>query len=226
MARTPLKERELPEYTRGEEIFNMVSHIVGGVLAIAALVLCIIVSAIHNNTYGIVSSAIYGTSMIFLYTMSSIYHGLNPKKTAKKVFQIIDHCSIFLLIAGSYTPILLCTIREADAVAGWWLFGIIWGLTIVGIALNAVDLKQFKVFSMICYLVMGWCIIFKIGLLYQNIGFAGFMLILLGGIAYTIGAIMYVLAKKKNIKYMHSIFHLAVLIGSILQFFAILLYVL
>ena len=226
MGRTPLKERELPEYTRGEEIFNMVSHIVGGVFAIAALVLCIIVATIHNNTYGIVSSAIYGTSMIFLYTMSSIYHGLSPKRTAKKVFQIIDHCSIFLLISGTYTPLLLCSIREADPITAWWLFGIVWGLTILGITLNAIDLKKFKIFSMICYLVMGWCIIFKIGILYNAIGFTGFMLILSGGIAYTIGAAMYILAKKKHIKYMHSIFHLAVLIASILHFLAIILYVL
>lgn len=226
MPRTALKDRELPEYTRGEEIFNMVSHIVGGAFSIVATVLCVIVSAIHTNVYGIVSSAIYGTTLIFLYTMSSIYHGLKPERNAKKVFQIIDHCSIFVLIAGSYTPILLSGIMKASPVTAWWLFGIIWFMAVLGIVLNAIDLKQFKVFSMICYLVMGWCIIFKIKLLYDVIGKTGFILLVAGGIAYTIGAVMYSLNKKKHVKYMHSMFHLAVLAGSILQFFAIILYIL
>ena len=114
MKRTKLSDRVLPTYTKGEEIFNMTSHIVGGALGLVALVLCIIFAAIHHNGYGVVSSAIYGTTMILLYTMSSIYHGLNPNKKAKKVFQILDHCSIFLLIAGSYTPFALCTLREED----------------------------------------------------------------------------------------------------------------
>ena len=114
MRRTKLDERVLPTYTKGEEIFNMTSHIVGAVLGIVALVLCIIFSAIHHNPYGVVSSSIYGATMILLYTMSSIYHGLNPNLKAKKVFQVLDHCSIFLLIAGSYTPFALCTLREID----------------------------------------------------------------------------------------------------------------
>ena len=226
MPRTALKDRVLPEYTRGEEIFNMVSHIVGGAFSIVATVLCIIVATIHSNVYGIVSSAIYGVTLIFLYTMSSIYHGLKPERNAKKVFQVLDHCSIFVLIAGSYTPILLSGIMKIAPITAWWLFGIIWGMATLGIVLNAIDLKQFKIFSMICYLVMGWCIIVKIGLLYQAIGMAGFILLVAGGLAYTLGAVMYYLNKKKHVKYMHSMFHLAVLAGSILQFFAIILYVL
>ena len=114
MKRIKLSDRILPKYTKGEEIFNMTTHIVGGAMGIVALVLCIIFAAIHHNGYGVVASSIYGTTMILLYTMSSVYHGLKPNTTAKKVFQILDHCSIFLLIAGSYTPFALCTLREID----------------------------------------------------------------------------------------------------------------
>ena len=114
MKRTKLDERILPTYTKGEEIFNMTSHIVGGVLGIVALVLCVIFAAVHHNPYGVVASSIFGVTMILLYTMSSIYHGLKPNSKAKKVFQVLDHCSIFLLIAGSYTPFALCTLREID----------------------------------------------------------------------------------------------------------------
>ncbi len=223
MQRTKLSDRILPTYTKGEEIFNMVSHIVGAGMGIVALVLCVIFAAIHHNVYGVVSSAIFGTTLIILYTMSSIYHGLNEKRKAKKVFQIIDHCSIFLLIAGSYTPFSLCTLREYSPATGWTIFGIIWGLAILGIVLNAIDLKRYKVFSMICYLVMGWCIIIKGSILPVLLGTTGFILVLLGGIVYTIGAILYGVGKKK--KWMHSIFHLACVLGSLLHFLCILLYV-
>ena len=223
MQRTKLNERILPTYTKGEEIFNMVSHIVGGALGVVALVLCVIFAAIHGNAYGVVSSAIFGTTLIILYTMSSIYHGLNEKLKAKKVFQVIDHCSIFLLIAGSYTPFALCTLREYSTATGWTIFGIIWGLAILGIVLNAIDLKRYKVFSMICYLVMGWCIIIKGSILPVLLTTPGFILVLSGGIVYTIGAILYGIGKKK--KWMHSIFHLACVFGSLLHFLCILLYV-
>lgn len=223
MTRTKLKDRILPDYTKGEEIFNMTSHIVGGSFGIVALVLCIVFAAIHHNGYGVVSSSIYGVMMIILYTMSSIYHGLKPERKAKKVFQILDHCSIFLLIAGSYTPFCLVTFREYNAVLGWTIFGIIWAIAILGITLNAVDIKKYKVFSMICYLGMGWCIIFTAKLLPKLLGISGLVLLVSGGIAYTVGAILYGLGRKK--RYMHSIFHLFILLGSILQFFCILLYV-
>ena len=223
MKRTKLKDRILPTYTKGEEIFNMTSHIVGGALGVVATVLCVVFAAIRGNVYGVVSGAIYGATMILLYTMSSIYHGLNPNKNAKKVFQILDHCSIFLLIAGSYTPFALCSIREVDPVAGWTIFGIIWGFATLGIVLNSIDIKRYKVFSMICYLVMGWCIVVKASLLPQILGTAGLIFLVLGGIAYTIGAVIYGLGKKH--KYAHSIFHLFILLGSLLQFFCILFYV-
>lgn len=219
--RTKLDDRKLPYYTKGEEIFNMVSHIVGGALGVVALVLCIIFS---KDGYALFSSIVYGVSMILLYTMSSIYHGLSPKLKAKKVFQIMDHCSIFVLIAGTYTPVLLCSIRPYDSFWAWTLFGLVWAATILGITLNAIDIESNKKFSMICYVVMGWCIIFKINLLPQVMETTGILLLVLGGLAYTIGIIFYVLQHK--IRYMHSIWHLWILVGSVLHFLCILLYVL
>ena len=222
MKRVKLKDRVLPTYTKGEEIFNMTSHIIGGALGVAATTLCIIFSALHNNVYGIVSCSIYGFSMILLYTISSIYHGLRPNK-AKRVFQVLDHCSIFLLIAGTYTPYCLVTLREYNTALGWTLFGVVWGMAAIGILLNSIDIKKYKIFSMICYLIMGWCILVKAPLLPKLLGLPGFILLLVGGVAYTIGAIFYGFGKKK--KYIHSVFHIFVLLGSVLQFFSILLYV-
>lgn len=223
MERIKLADRSLPKYTKGEEVFNMTSHIVGGVLGIVATVLCVIMSAIHKNIYGIISGAIFGVTMILLYTMSSIYHGLSPKLKAKKVMQVLDHCSIFLLIAGSYTPFCLCTLREYNIALGWTIFGVIWFFAVLGIILNSIDLKKYKIFSMICYLVMGWCIIVKINLLPELLGLKGFILLVAGGIVYTIGAILYVVGKKH--KYIHSIFHLCIFFASLLHFLCILLYV-
>ncbi len=223
MTRTKLGDRILPKYSKGEEVFNMTSHIIGIVLGIVATSLCIVFAAVNNNVYGIISGSIYGITMIMLYTMSSVYHGLSPKLYSKKVFQVLDHCSIFLLISGSYTPFALVSIREADPIAGWVIFGVIWAIAILGIVLNAIDIKSFKKFSMVCYLLMGWCIVFKITLLPVVLGTGGFVLLLLGGISYTIGAALYGIGKKR--KYMHSIFHLCILLGSILHFLCILIYV-
>ncbi len=224
MPRQKLADRKLPDYTKGEEIFNMVSHIVGGAVGIGALALCVIVAAIHNNVYGIVSGAIYGASMIILYTMSSVYHGLKPELMAKKVFQVIDHCSIFLLIAGTYTPIALCSLREYNTTLGWVIFGVIWAFAALGIVFNSIDIKAYSKFSAICYLVMGWCIVFAWKPTAQMLTSGGIALLLSGGISYTIGALFYYFLKKK--RYMHSIFHLFVVIGSILHLLAILFYVL
>ncbi len=223
MKRIKLAERTLPVYTKGEEIFNMVSHILGGALGIVAIVLCAIFGAINKNVYGIISGTVFGVALVVLYTMSSIYHGLNPKCKAKKVFQIIDHCSIFLLIAGTYTPFTLCTLREYNTALGWSMFGIVWGLAILGIVFNSIDLSKYKIFSMICYLVMGWCIIFRINVIHNVLGLTASLLLLLGGISYTIGAIIYGLGKKY--KWMHSIFHITCIIGSLLHFLCILLYI-
>lgn len=223
MKRQKLDERELPVYTRGEDIFNMVSHIVGGAVGIVAVVLCVVFAAVHKNAYGVVGGSIYGATMIILYTCSSIYHGLNPKLKAKKVFQVIDHCSIFILIAGSYTPICLVALREFDTRLAWWIFGIVWAAAILGIVLNSIDLKRYRVFSVICYIAMGWCIVGA----YRAYNFlaerGGMWLLVSGGIAYTAGVIFYGLQKK--FKYMHSVFHIFVVAGSVLQMLYILLYI-
>lgn len=217
--RTKLKDRILPDYTRGEEIFNYVSHMVGAVFAIVALVLCVVVAAINRNIWGIVSGAIFGATMILVYTISSIYHGLN-KSIAKKVFQAIDHCSIFLLIAGTYTPITLVAFRKESLVLAWSVFGVIWFFAILGIVLNAIDWKLFSVFSMVCYLGMGWCAIFFIKEIIEAVGSVGTMFLLFGGIFYTVGAILYMFGKK--VRYFHSVFHLFVIAGSVMHFIMIL----
>lgn len=224
MERTPLKARILPDYTRGEEIFNMVSHIVGGALGVAVLVLCVIRSALKGDAFGVVGSAIYGASMVMLYTVSSVYHGLGfGVQTAKKVMQVIDHCTIYLLIAGTYTPILLTAIRREDPVTAWVLFGVEWGFAALGATLNAIDLKKYSKFSMLCYIGMGWGIVFAAKTAIAAIPFAGLAYLLLGGIAYTIGAVIYAVGKKH--RYAHSIFHLFVVLGSLLQFFSILFWI-
>ena len=222
MKRTKLSDRLLPDYTKGEEIFNMVSHIVGGGLGIVALVLCVVFSALHRDPWAIVGSSIYGVSLIALYTMSSVYHGLRPG-TAKKVLQVMDHCTIYFLIAGTYTPILFCAIRPSSPVTAWVLFGVIWGCVALAATLTAIDLKKYATFSMICYIGMGWCVIFAIKIVIHAMGFRGFLLLLLGGISYTIGAVLYGLGRTR--RYMHSIFHLFVVLGSILQFFSIFFFV-
>lgn len=225
MKRTKLIDRLFPDYTKGEEIFNMVSHIVGGALGIVVCALCVIKSFLNGNPYQVVGSFIYGFSMIILYSVSSIYHGLRPN-IGKKVMQIIDHCSIFILISGTYTPIALSSLREYNTAMGWTVFGIVWGVSALGITLNAIDLKKYNVFSVICYLAQGWCIVLTGKAAINAIGINGFLWLLAGGISYTIGAVLYSIAGKKTVRYMHSVFHIFVVIGSLLQFIAILFYVL
>ncbi len=223
MKRTKLSDRTLPDYTKAEEIMNMVTHIVGGGFGVLALTLCVIVSALHKNVWGIVGGSIYGASMIALYTMSSVYHGLKAGM-GKKVMQVLDHCTIYFLIAGTYTPILLCSIRVVSPGWAWSLFGIVWGLAAMATVFTAIDLKKYSVLSMICYIGMGWCIVIAAKTAIEAIPFPGLMWLLAGGISYTIGAILYGLGKK--IRYMHSVFHIFVLLGSILQFICIIFYVL
>jgi hemolysin III len=198
----------------------MTSHIAGFAFALAALVLCVYTAAIHKNTWGIVTSAVYGVTMIILYTMSSIYHGLIGKGTSKKVFQVFDHCSIFFMIAGTYTPILLCGLRPAHPLFAWVLFGIVWASAIVGVVFNAIDLKKYRVLSMICYLCSGWLIVSAIQPLQEVLSVSGLVFLFGGGIAYTVGTILYGLGKKH--KYMHSVFHLFVVAGTVMHFFCIL----
>ena len=225
MNRTKLIDRKLPDYTKGEEIFNMVSHIVGGGLGIIIFALCVIKSFLNWDAYQIVGSFVYGFSMVVLYTMSSVYHGLK-NGTAKKVMQVIDHCSVFFLIAGTYTPIALTALREYNLILGWGVFGFVWAVTALGVTLNAIDLKKYSLFSNICYIALGWCIILTGKHAINALTPKGFGWILAGGIAYSIGAVLYVIAGKKTVRYFHSVFHIFVVLGSLLQFVGILFYIL
>lgn len=222
MKRTRLRDRILPDYTRGEEIFNYVSHIVGGGFGVIALVLCLIRSALHSDPWAVVGSAIYGTSLIALYTMSSVYHALTHP-TAKKVLQVLDHCTIYFLIGGTYTPILFCSIRPVSPVWAWVIFGIVWGLAAMAATFTAIDLKKYAVLSMICYIGMGWCIVIAAPTAIKAINFSGLMWLLAGGISYTVGAVFYGFGKK--CRYIHSVFHLFVVLGSILQFICVFFYI-
>lgn len=222
MTRTRLCDRLLPDYTKGEEIFNTVSHIVGGGIGVVALAVCVIISIIHRDPWAVVGSAIYGASLIALYTVSSVYHGLKHP-TAKKVMQVIDHCTIYFLIGGTYTPILFCSIRPVSPAWAWTIFGIVWGLAAFAAVFTAIDLKKYAALSMICYIGMGWCIVIAAPTAIRAIPFGGLMYLLFGGISYTVGAVLYGLGKK--CRYMHSIFHLFVVLGSVLQLICVVFYV-
>ena len=220
MKRTPLSQRTLPRYSRGEEIMNMVTHIVGGALGIGVLVLCPWQAKAPAALIGVL---IYGICMTALYAMSSIYHGLRPG-TGKKVMQVLDHCTIYFLIAGTYTVILLSGLRPVYPAIAWGIFILEWVLVALACSLTAIDLKKYSVFSMVCYIGMGWAIIPFWRQVLEVLGPWGFGLLLAGGIAYTIGSVLYGLGKKK--KWMHSVFHIFVVVASILQFLAVLLFAL
>ena len=221
--RLKLSERKLPDYTRGEEIMNMVTHIVGGGLGVIALVMCLAVAILRGDGYSIIGSAIYGVSMIALYSLSSIYHGMKPG-TGKKVLQILDHCTIYFLIAGTYTVIALSTLRPAYPVLGWGMLAFQWSLMTVAVTLTAIDLKKYNVFSMICYISMGWAILPFAAQTVVVLTQTGFGLLLAGGISYTIGAVLYGVGVK--IRWMHSVFHIFVVIGSLLHFLSIVFFAL
>lgn len=213
--------KETPKYSLSEELISAISHGVGAGLAIAGLVLCIIKAVTDCVSRGVVSASLYGSFLIILYLMSTLYHSFKSTRKVKKVFRVFDHCSIFLLILGTYIPYTLITLRGA---LGWTIFGIILASSVLGIVFNSISIEKFKTFSMICYLVMGWAIIFAMKQLCTNLDIRGVMLLVAGGIVYSIGAIIYGIGKK--VKYMHSIWHFFVLGGTILHFFSIYLYVL
>ena len=223
MTRTPLCERSLPDYTRTNEIANMVTHIVGGAIGVAVLVFAVLIAASHKNPWGVVSGAIYGASMIVLYSVSSVYHGLKPSM-GKKVMQVIDHCTIYLLIVGTYTPILLSAIRPAHPAIAWVIFGAEWALAAFAAVFTAIDHKQYGKLSMCCYIGMGWLVVLALKPTLDALGKAGFLWLLAGGIAYTVGAIIYGLGKKNPT--LHTVFHLFVDAGILLQAVCILKYVL
>ncbi|MBN1289263.1 MAG: hemolysin III family protein [Actinobacteria bacterium] len=220
MKRTKLADRVMPGYSRNEELSHMISHIVGAALGLVALIWCLILA---DGPVEIATSVIYGTTMILLYTASSIYHGLTHPM-AKRVFQILDHCAIYLYIAGCYTIIALCAVRSENAAMAWALFGIEWGTAAVAVTLTAIDIKMFRHFSLTCYLVMGWAVLFAVKPTFEALGATGFALLLTGGLLYTIGAIFYGAGKK--LPYAHLVFHIFTLLGSFFQFLCIAFYVL
>ena len=215
MKRTKLCDRSLPVYSVGEEITNTVTHAVGCLLGVAALTLCVQKAAALRGAAEITGAAIYGACLVLLYCVSSVYHGLRPGM-AKKVLQVLDHCAIYFLIAGSYSVVCLGAIRRESPALGWSILALEWVLCIVATVLTAIDLKRYNLFSMICYIGMGWAIIPMAGLLFKIMTPMGFWLLLGGGISYTVGAVLFGLKKK----WMHSVFHVFVVAGSVLQFFA------
>ena len=224
MTRTPLCERKLPDYTRGEDMANMITHIIGGAVGIVVLVWAVLLSALQKNIWGVVAGSIYGFSMIALYSVSSVYHGLRPGM-GKRVMQVIDHCMIYFLIAGTYTPILLCAIRPHYPVLSWVVFGVEWALVAFAVTFTAIDTAKYSKLSMICYIGMGWLIVLVLRPTLETMGREGFMWLLMGGISYTVGAVLYGIGKKKHHVF-HTVFHVFVDAGSILQAVCILNYVL
>jgi hemolysin III len=206
-------------YTLGEEIFSSVTHGLGTILAIGGTAVLIVLSAIFSDVWSVVGSAIFGASLIILYCMSTLYHAISAPR-AKKFFRIMDHNTIFFLIAGTYTPITISILRGW---LGWTLFGIVWGAAIIGIVLNSIDLEKFRKPSVVCYILMGWVIIIAIHPLLNIMSATSLWLLVGGGIFYTVGVIFYAI---KKVKYFHSIWHIFTLLGSTCHYFSILLAIL
>ena len=209
---------KIPKYSLSEELINSISHGLGGIFAIVALILMLVKS---KTPMEYVTISIFGTTMILLYIISCIYHALSPKLTGKKVLRILDHCNVYLLVLGTYIPISLLGVRGP---LGWILFSIVTAISLIGIILSSIAIDKFQVFEVICHLINGWSILIAIKTLYNNITFMGILFLLLGGIMYSLGAILYGIGTKK--KYMHSIFHFFCLTGTIFHFIAIYIYVL
>ncbi len=205
--------------TRKEEIINAISHGTGVLLSIAGLVLLLVYASMQGDIWKIISFSIYGASLIILYLISTLYHLLKTDKL-KKLFQILDHSSIYLLIAGTYTPILLINLK---GVLGWTYFGIVWGLAIIGILLKSHFINKSELLTVIIYILMGWIIIFALKPLITSISFSGFLWLLAGGISYTAGVVFFL---WESLPFQHFIWHLFVMGGSICHFFLIFNYVL
>ena len=203
-------------YTLGEEIFNAVSHGAGGLLSRAGTVVLIVLCAVYSDAWSVISACVYGASLIILYTMSTLYHAITNEK-AKKFFRVMDHNTIFFLIAGTYTPFTLVTLRGK---LGWILFGIVWGSALIGIILNSIDLEKFRKPSVVCYILMGWVIIIAVKPMLNSLPGLSLVFLLLGGIFYTVGVIFYSL---KKIKWFHSVWHLFTVSGSVLHYFSVLI---
>ncbi|WP_067841952.1 PAQR family membrane homeostasis protein TrhA [Amphibacillus sediminis] len=206
-------------FTLGEEIANAITHGIGILLSIAGLVLLIVFASLQGSAWHVISFTIFGITMVFLYTSSTLLHSLPPGK-AKHVFEILDHSSIYFFIAGSYTPFLLIVVRGS---LGWTLFGVVWAIAIGGTIFKVFFVKRFIIFSTVLYVVMGWLIVFSWDTLTSAIAKEGIVLLAVGGMLYTLGTIFYV---WRGFKFHHMIWHLFVLGGTITHFFSVILYVL
>ncbi len=206
-------------YTLGEEIANAVTHGAGALLAIAALVLLVVFSSIYGDPVYIVSFTVYGASLVILYTISTIYHSF-PKGVAKNVFEILDHSSIYLLIAGTYTPFTLITLKGP---LGWALFGVVWSMAAIGILFKIFFVKKFVILSTLMYIIMGWLVVLALKPLSEALPRNGVLFLVMGGILYTLGTIFYI---RRRMKYHHALWHIFVLGGSVFHFFAVILYLL
>ncbi|MDD3223712.1 MAG: hemolysin III family protein [Clostridium sp.] len=206
-------------YTLGEELANAITHGIGTLMAIAALVLLIVFSSRTGNAWYIVSCTIYGVCLVLLYLFSTLYHSI-PYKGAKKIFRIFDHASIYILIAGTYTPFALTILRNHG---GWIIFGVVWGATVIGITLKVFFTGRFEVLSTIIYVIMGWLIVFYFKYIVIGLPFNGIVLLVAGGIVYTAGSILFLFDK---IPFNHAIWHLFVIGGSVCHFLCVLLYLL
>jgi hemolysin III len=200
------------------ERFNSISHLIGAVAALAGLIVVVVIAAQQGDLWKIISFSVYGTTLFLLYTISTLYHSLRGR--AKQIFRKLDHLSIYLLIAGTYTPFTLVTLR---GVWGWWLFGVIWGLAVVGMALEALPQKGNRVLSVAVYILMGWLVVVALKPLLEALPFAGFIWLLLGGLFYTGGIVFYLF--DEQVRHFHGIWHLFVLAGSVSHYLTILLYV-
>ncbi len=209
---------KIPNYTVGEEIMNAVSHGIGALLSIIGLIVMILKS-LNDSNLSFIACLIYGISLILLYLISCLYHALSPKLKAKKILRILDHCNVFLLEAGTFTPVCLILIGGKIGII---YFCIIWILTIIGIILNCFNVDRFQMLSLILHLLIGWSVIFMLKELILNLNITGLLFLFSGGIFYSIGAILYKIGATR--KYMHSIFHFFCLLGSIFHFFMIFLF--
>lgn len=214
----PMGTSKVRPYTLGEEIANSIIHGIGAALSIAALTMLLVFAAQSGNSWAIASALVYGISLLLEYTASTLYHSF-PQENVKHVFKILDHCGIYLLIAGTYTPFCLVTLRDNR---GLVLFGVVWGLAIAGIAAEAFWTYRPRWLSAGVYLGMGWLVVVAIKPLAAALPAVGLWLLVAGGLAYTFGTVFYVL---KRVRYMHAVWHVMVLAGSILHFLALLLYV-
>ena len=221
--RTPLKDRPFPNYTRREEVLNSLSHAIGAVITVGMLWMAVRVARQHPSPWAMSSGVVYVVSVLVMFLVSSIYHGL-PKGMPKQVMRVVDHCDIFFTIAGTYTPVMLLGVLNVNPAMAWAILAVEWVAAVIGAVLNAIDLKKYSKFSMGCYLAMGWCVLISLRPTIVAMSWAGFAWIIAGGVAYTVGALLYHIGKTKP--YRHFVFHLFVLLASVVQFVGIWKYLL